>query len=132
MIAEKRATTYNEIKHVLTCMNYGDDPYQIMFVYGFWKNGICLGGTYLTKSYPYKFTIAYKNANSISIAKVLANVLRETTDFHNSLLGEISKTNVKALKHAESLGFKRVYSTNDTVMLEFKKEYWRYKARWII
>jgi hypothetical protein len=113
-------------------MNYDENPYDIMFVYGFWKDEMCLGGTFLTKSYPYKFTIAYKNANSISMAKVLANVLRETTDFHNSLLGEISKTNVKALKHAESLGFKRVYSTKDTVTLEFKKEYWRYNARWTI
>jgi hypothetical protein len=129
---EKKATTYNEIKHVLACMNYDENPCEIMFVYGFWKDEICLGGTFLTKTYPYKFTIAYKNANSISMAKVLANVLRETTDFHNSLLGEISKTNVKALKHAKSLGFKRVYSTNDTVTLEFKKEYWRYKSRWII
>jgi hypothetical protein len=132
LITEKKANTYNEIKHVLACMNYDENPYDIMFVYGFWKDEICFGGTFLTKSYPYKFTIAYKNANSISMAKVLANVLRETTDFHNSLLGEISKTNVKALKHAESLGFKRVYSTKDTVTLEFKKEYWRYKARWTI
>jgi hypothetical protein len=132
LITEKRANTYDEISHVLACMNYNGDPYHIMFVYGFWKNGICLGGTYLTKTYPYTFTVAYKNANSISIAKALGNVLRETTDFHNSLLGEIKKTNVRALKHAQMLGFKKIYSTEDTVVLEFKKEYWRYKSRWTI
>ena len=132
MITEKKATTYKEIIHVLKCMNYRDDPDQIMFVYGFWENNICLGGTYLTKTYPYKFTIAYRNANSMSMGKALGSVLKQTTDFYNSLLGEISKTNIRALKQAKALGFKKVYSTEDTLVLEFKKEYWRYNKRWPI
>lgn len=131
-MTEKKATTYNEIKHVLTCMNYGDDPYQVMFVYGFWENEVCLGGIFLSKSYPYKVTVAYKNANSISIAKAIGHMLGEATDFHNSLIGEIDKKNIQALKHAQKVGFKKVYSTEDTIVLEFKKEYWRYKARWTI
>lgn len=132
MIIERKATTYKEIKHVLTCMNYGGDPYQIMFVYGYWKNDICLGGTYLTKTYPYTFTIALKNANSVSIAKAIGNMLKEAVKIHNSLLAEINRTNIKSLKLVKLLGFKRIYSTTDTIIFEFRKEYWRYKSRWTI
>lgn len=133
MITEKQAITYEEIKHVLSCMNNDNsDPYQIMCVYGYWKNNTCLGGTYLTKTYPYTFTIALTNAKSISIAKAIGNMLKEAVKIHNSLLAEVNKTNIKSLKLVKLLGFKRVYSTEDTIVFEFKKEYWGYKSRWII
>lgn len=133
MIIEKQANTYKEIKHVLLCMNNDSaDPYQIMCVYGYWKNNICLGGTYLSKTYPYTFTIALTNANSISIAKAIGNMLKEAVKIHKSLLAEVNKTNIKSLKLVKLLGFKKVYSTTDTITFEFQKEYWRYKDRWII
>jgi hypothetical protein len=127
-----KAETTEDIKHLFTSLKYKSIPDEAMFIYGYWNEDKCVGVTYLSNNYPNYFTIELKNANSISIAKAIGSMLAQAVKLKSSLLAEVSKYNFKSLKLCKQLGFRIVYKSNETVTLEFRKEFWRYGKRWII
>lgn len=132
MIKEIKAESLEDIKKVFFALDKNIPSNDIMFVYGYWNENKCVGFTYLNKNYPYYFTIELRNAHSVSIAKAIGNMLKEAVKLKNSLLAQVSKYNFKSIKLCKQLGFKVVYTDQEYITLEFRKEFWRYNKRWIM
>jgi hypothetical protein len=132
MIKGREATTPEEILTVLKVMKKENHKGFFSPIYGFWKDDVCLGGAFLDNEFPPGFVFALTNANTFSLGKAMADILREFLKLQTSIISRISEDNYKSLKINKAMGCKEIYRLDGMVFTEFRKEYWKYQDKWPI
>lgn len=130
MIEAKLAVTDSEIKAVCMAMpKLG--TLNVLCVYGYWNNDKCVGGAYLTKTFPNDLVMEFYTKCPTVINAIGASFV-EMFKLKKQLTARINVTNYKSLKMVKMLGFNTLYTDNTSITVEFHKENWRYNKRYNI
>lgn len=101
-------------------------------MYGYWYKGKCIGGSYLTKEFPYYLVMEFYPPPGVSIVKAIRDSFVGLFKIKPKLLAKINLDNQKSLKMIKQLGFYHLYIENTDVVAEIAPETWRYQKRYPI
>lgn len=104
-------------------------PTNFKVLYGFFDEGKCVGGMWLSSTYPYEMSVEYNSA-SVYTAKAFAEVFSGLFTVVPAIVGSIKETNFKSLKLAKQFGFKQIYSMDGFIKVELRPEYYTYKKKY--
>lgn len=128
MIVAKQAITSNDIELVVSSMPlFGSN--NAIFVFGFWKDDKCIGGTFLSNdAEQYLVMEFYESTHSIIVA--IANAFEFMLKHKKIIHARIKMQNKKSIKIAKMLGFKKIYNDGDVYVFQFSSEHWNYKKKY--
>ena len=98
-------------------------------LYGFFEDGNCVGGMWLSSTYPHEMSVEY-SSNSLYTAKAFAEVFSGLFTVVPKITGNIRETNFKCLKMARQFGFKQIYSMDGFIKVELSPENYTYKKKY--
>jgi len=104
-------------------------PNSCLCIYGYWKDGKCVGAVWLNEQYPHYLNMEYYDS-SAGIVRAIAESFKELFKLKSHLTANIVNTNFKSLKMGKQLGFYMLYEKDGMHLVELTKETWRYKNRY--
>jgi hypothetical protein len=128
MIIVKEAVTLNEKKEIAKALTLFSSD-NCLCVYGYWKNGKCVGASWLDLTYPHYLSMEYYD-KSAAIVKAIYESFKELFKIKPYLTARISTDNFKSLKMTKQLGFYTLYTLDNCSVVEISKASWRFKKRY--
>ena len=104
-------------------------PTKFKVLYGFFEDGKCVGGMWLSSTYPYEMSLEY-NSSSVYTAKAFAEVFSGLFTLVPTITASVKETNFKCLKMAGQFGFKQIYSMDGFVKIALRPEDYTYKKKY--
>ena len=104
-------------------------PTNFKVLYGFFEDGKCVGGMWLSSTYPYEMSVDY-SSTSVYTAKAFAEVFSGLFTVVPTITGNIRETNFKCLKMARQFGFKQIYNMDGFIKVELSPENYTYKKKY--
>jgi hypothetical protein len=98
-------------------------------LYGFFEDGKCVGGMWLSSTYPHEMSVEY-SSKSLYTAKAFAEVFSGLFTVVPTITGNIRETNFSCLKMARQFGFKQIYNMDGFVKVELTPESYTYKKKY--
>jgi hypothetical protein len=117
---------------MIFCKNEADcfiKKKDALCIYGYWKNNVCVGATWIDKNYPYNLSMALTD-KSFAVLKPIAQSYKELFKKFKVLTAKININNFASNKIAIQLGWQLIYSTNGDNIYEIRKENWKYKKKY--
>ena len=106
-------------------------PSSCLCIYGYWKDGKCVGASWLNEQYPHYLNMEYYDS-SAGIVRAIAESFKELFKFRTQLTANIVNTNFKSLKMVKQLGFYTLYEKDGLHLVELTKETWKYQKKYPI
>lgn len=104
-------------------------PTNFKVLYGFIEDGKCVGGMWLSSSYPHEIGLDY-SSKSVYTAKAYAQVFSDLFTLVPTITASVRETNFKCLKMARQFGFKQIYSMDGFIKIELSPENYTYKKKY--
>ena len=104
-------------------------PTEYKALYGFFEDGKCVGGMWLSSSYPHEIGLDY-SSKSVYTAKAFAQVFSDLFTLVPTITASVLETNFKCLKMAKQFGFKQVYASDGFIKIELTPENYTYKKKY--
>lgn len=99
-------------------------------VFGFWKDGICIGGMSVSKYDIGHMTISIGETDPIELMQALQIVFSEMFTKHTQLIGRVHVTNTKSKKLLTTLGAEVLYIDGEWLVYHLTKSMWRLQSKW--
>lgn len=131
MVKCKKAQSKHNILEVCKAMKQLGSTNPLA-VYGYWYKDKCIGGSFLTKEFPYYLVMGFYPPPGVSIVKAIRDSFVGLFSIKPKLLAKIDLTNQKSLKMIRQLGFYHLYVEHQYVVAEIAPETWRYQKRYPI
>lgn len=129
MICKKVETPEDMMAVVKACKELYPNPENMIEIYGYWKDGECIGASYLDAEYPNHLNMEYHDKSGAIVA-VIADSFKELFKYKKVLTAKISTTNSKSLKMVNQLGFKKIYLSNEYVHFQISADTWAFKDKY--
>jgi hypothetical protein len=102
---------------------------KALCVYGYWYKDSCIGGVYLEEDYPNNLVMEF-DSHHPSLIKAIGDSFSEMLKIKPQIIAKINILNERSIRISELLGFKKMYRENDSWVVQFNRENWRYQSRY--
>ena len=107
MLTVKKAETKEEKQQVFNSLP-SLRPVNCLCIYGYWKDDVCVGASWLESEYPHYLAMEYYDKSG-AIVGAIAESFKELFKIKSRLTARVNLDNYKSLKMTKQLGFYNLY-----------------------